>query len=87
MSDNIMPPRKRDWTQGRAQVGVFIRTEDGHIVQIVNNDCAPERALHLQAFMLTELKVKLSCARCGKSLTEHAPGELAACVREVGGTP
>ena len=39
-----MPPRRRDWTEGTPQVGIFIRTADGGTVQWVN-DRASQREL------------------------------------------
>lgn len=30
---SLLPPRKRDWTKGQMQVGLFIRTESGTTVE------------------------------------------------------
>jgi hypothetical protein len=82
-TDDLLPPRKKNWTTGRAQVGLFIRTEEGHVIQYVHDNCSPEVALQLQQLALTALDVKLSCAHCGKALDGHTAEELKACTSKV----
>ena len=33
-----MPPRKKNWKPGNYQVGVFVRSPDGSILEAVFND-------------------------------------------------
>ncbi len=40
----LMPPRKRDWTEDNWQVGVFIRTPDGTVVEYVSPKAVPKAA-------------------------------------------
>lgn len=43
MSDRpLLPPRLKDWTEGTPQVGVFLRTEQGSVIQAVNDKASPE---------------------------------------------
>ena len=38
---HVFPPRRRNWTPGQGQIGLFVRTEDGSKIEIVWNK-APE---------------------------------------------
>lgn len=35
---SCLPPRKKDWRKGATQVGLFIRTKDGSIIEAVSNN-------------------------------------------------
>lgn len=50
----LLPPRRRDWKRGQAQIGTFIRTPEGRIVEMVN-DNATERAINLLSALNIEL--------------------------------
>lgn len=41
MTDSLLPPRKKNWTEGKFQVGVFIRTEMGGVIEAVNDAATP----------------------------------------------
>lgn len=34
----VLPPRKADWKKGNYQIGLFMRTADGGVVQLSIND-------------------------------------------------
>jgi len=36
-SENLLPPRKRNWTPGKYQIGVFVRTPGGTVIQMVSD--------------------------------------------------
>ena len=42
MSDQILPPRKKDWKPGNVQIGLFIRNKDGGKVEIAVHDASDE---------------------------------------------
>lgn len=31
---SLLPPKKRDWTKGHMQVGLFLRTESGSTIEV-----------------------------------------------------
>ena len=41
MADNMLPPRKRDWKEGQLQIGLFVRTPMGSVMEVVNDDVDP----------------------------------------------
>lgn len=48
----LLPPRKRNWKKGTAQIGLFIRLEDGSTVQSCRDRAAaPELALAMALFV------------------------------------
>ena len=54
MSASILPPRKRDWTPGTTQIGVFLRMPDGATVACVRKRASRKDA---QAVMNVALGV------------------------------
>lgn len=42
MSDSrpLLPPRLKDWTKGKTQIGVFVRTREGSTVQATHPDAS-----------------------------------------------
>lgn len=34
----ILPPRKREWKEGTVQIGLFIRTQDGSVIECTANE-------------------------------------------------
>jgi hypothetical protein len=38
----MMPPRLKDWKEGANQIGLFIRTKDGGVIEAVSNDATKE---------------------------------------------
>ncbi len=42
MSDSrpLLPPRLKDWTKGKTQIGVFVRTREGGTVQATHPDAS-----------------------------------------------
>jgi hypothetical protein len=49
----ILPPRLRDWTQGKPQIGAFLRTRRGATVQVVNDDASRDQETLVIAITLT----------------------------------
>jgi hypothetical protein len=47
----MLPPRKRDWEKGKPQVGAFLRTEDGSILQMVHDKATEDVKLVTIALM------------------------------------
>lgn len=45
--NSLLPPRKRDWKPGTYQVGVFIRTNDGMVLEMVTMNPASKRQIEL----------------------------------------
>ena len=39
---SVLPPRRKDWTPGATQVGLFIRTSDGGTAELSVNMASPE---------------------------------------------
>lgn len=37
-TSKLMPPRLKDWKEGHSQMGIFVRTRMGGVVEFVNND-------------------------------------------------
>ena len=55
MSTRIVPPLRRDWKEGKMQIGLFIRTQEGSTIQCVTNDASPDaiaKVGHLFAAMI-----------------------------------
>jgi hypothetical protein len=52
-----MPPRLKDWKEGKIQIGLFVRTDDG-VVEAVSHEATPEakRAAGLLLLRLIEKK-------------------------------
>lgn len=40
----LLPPRKKDWTPGTWQLGVFLRSPDGSVVEWLAAKGTPEEA-------------------------------------------
>lgn len=45
MSKPLQPPRLKDWRKGATQVGLFIRTKEGSVIEAVSNNATPQAAL------------------------------------------
>lgn len=41
MRRQLMPPRLKDWKEGKIQIGLFVRTDDG-VIEAVSNDATVE---------------------------------------------
>jgi hypothetical protein len=55
MSRSLQPPRLKDWRKGATQVGLFIRTKEGSIIEAVSNnasDAASKAAAELFAQLI-----------------------------------
>jgi hypothetical protein len=44
----LMPPRKRNWCPGTYQIGVFIRTAEGSVIEMVRDAATEGEALAVQ---------------------------------------
>lgn len=44
---SALPPRRKDARPGRYQLGLFIRTPDGRVLELVDHDGSEERALEM----------------------------------------
>jgi hypothetical protein len=40
--ESLLPPRKRNWTKGIPQVGVFLRTPDGGVIEMSHDKASPD---------------------------------------------
>lgn len=49
MTRSLLPPRKRDWTPGTYQIGVFLRTKDGAVLECVMDTRANVTEAEVQA--------------------------------------
>ena len=47
-----MPPRKKNWKPGAYQIGVFIRTGNGSVLETVADDATEKAALAVQSAFL-----------------------------------
>jgi hypothetical protein len=47
----LLPPRKRDWKKGTAQIGIFLRTKDGGVVQAVRDRATEEDVERVSVFL------------------------------------
>lgn len=45
MGRSLQPPRLKDWKKGATQVGLFIRTKEGSVIEAVTNNATPGAAL------------------------------------------
>ncbi len=50
---SALPPRKKDWVEGHDQIGLFIRTKDGSVVEITWHK-APKEISRLAALMMAD---------------------------------
>jgi hypothetical protein len=41
MRRQLMPPRRKDWKEGKYQIGLFIRTEEGGTIEATSNEATP----------------------------------------------
>jgi len=57
-----MPPRKKDWTPGTHQVGVFVRTPKGTVIEVVHDNASESEAGRVLA------------AVCGEDIAKIATG-------------
>ena len=48
---SCLPPRRKDWTPGDTQVGLFIRTPDGSTVEMTHNTSSEDVAKRAWALM------------------------------------
>lgn len=48
-----LPPRLKDWTEGHDQVGLFVRTKQGDVIEVVWHK-APEEIRRLAGLMVAE---------------------------------
>jgi hypothetical protein len=48
-----MPPRLKDWKEGKIQIGLFVRTDEG-VIEAVSHEATPE-ARKLAAQLLLRL--------------------------------
>jgi len=54
MGRQLMPPRLREWKAGHQQIGLFIRTKEGGVIEATSNNASPE-ACKLAAELLLRL--------------------------------
>lgn len=40
MSSSVLPPRKRDWSKGNVQIGLFIRFPNGETMEATINSAS-----------------------------------------------
>lgn len=48
----LLPPRKRDWAPGKTQIGLFIRTSEGDVIQATWREASPEAQAKAVALLL-----------------------------------
>lgn len=53
-----MPPRLKDWKEGTNQIGLFIRTKDGGVIEAVSNDATEEARLAAAQLFLKLIEKK-----------------------------
>lgn len=53
-----MPPRLKDWKEGKNQIGLFIRTKDGGVIEAVSNDATEEARLAAAQLFLKLIEKK-----------------------------
>lgn len=39
---SLLPPRLKDWTEGTPQIGLFMRTEEGGVIEAANDKATPD---------------------------------------------
>jgi hypothetical protein len=66
-SERIFPPRKKNWTEGTPQIGIFVRTPDGCVIQWCADKATEEEMV--AAFNIMHGKTALEVAK--KVLTEE----------------
>lgn len=47
----MLPPRLKDWKEGQPQIGAFLRTEQGLIIQMVHDQATEQEKLVVIALM------------------------------------
>ena len=52
----ILPPRKKDWKKGTVQIGLFIRTEAGSVIETVSSKATTAMAEAAYALLHTIAK-------------------------------
>ena len=61
VSKKLLPPLLKNWTEGHTQVGVFVRTEMGSVIEYVNDNLdepgAREELRNLLAPLLDEPEI------------------------------
>lgn len=70
-SDNILPPRQKNWKPGNYQVGIFMRTPKGGVIQFCNDDATSEHA-ELLMLLFQENKHVTEFVKAHKSALEAA---------------
>lgn len=58
MDRPLMPPRLKDWKEGTNQIGLFIRTKDGGVIEVVSNDATPEAKRLAEELLLRLIEKK-----------------------------
>lgn len=53
-----MPPRLKDWKEGTNQIGLFIRTKDGGVIEAVSNNATEEARLAAAQLFLKLIEKK-----------------------------
>jgi hypothetical protein len=54
----MMPPRLKDWKEGTNQIGLFIRTKDGGVIEAVSNEATNEARLAAAELFLRLIEKK-----------------------------
>jgi len=66
-----LPPRLKDWTEGHDQVGLFVRTKDGGVIEVVWHK-APQEVVRLAGLMLADsLGVRVDPKRVDEVPVDH----------------
>lgn len=53
-----MPPRLKDWKKGTKQIGLFIRTKAGGVIEAVSDDATPEASKAAAELLLRLIEKK-----------------------------
>lgn len=49
---SALPPRLRDWTKGKPQIGAFLRTREGSTITLVNDAASDDQEAFVLALIM-----------------------------------
>ncbi len=76
MSERLIPPRKKNWTKGTPQIGVFLRTAEGGTLEMVNDKADPDEVNLIAALIYGTKKMPDELkAAVKKFVDEYKPHE------------
>jgi hypothetical protein len=66
----LLPPRLKDWKEGKAQIGIFLRTETGGVVQMTKSEATEEERLFVLALVFGHVP------KMSRQVLDHVRAEM-----------